>query len=305
MATRPLVSVVIPTFNRLALLKETVESVCAQRAVDWEAIIVDDASPDGTWLWLAQLTHPRIKCLRLAERSERSTARNHGLAQAAGDFVMFLDDDDRLRDHALATLLEPLQQSVAVAAIGAKWRFEEWGPGTRIHHVRRPTTRVIWPELLFGWGPIHGQTLFRTTAVREAGGFAPSMFTGQDRDLWFRVARSRSVVLVPRVVLEYRIHGGQWRPDDLLQIRERIFTSFIDSLPPDLRRRALRIRESARSMQRADRHYLAKQYGAAFASYARACLEAPALCFSPVTGPLLVRGLVRSLRRAMTARATR
>jgi glycosyltransferase involved in cell wall biosynthesis len=287
-------------------------------------VIVDDASTDGTWDWLSQLDDPRIRPVRLADHSDQPVARNRGLAEARGEFILFLDDDDRLRPQALAGMAAALRADrAAVAAIGAKWRFEEWGNGVRTHHVRRKSTRQIWPEMLFGWGPIHGQTLFRARCLREVGGYdeenpvtmARARGAGHqrssprsraaDRELWFRIAPLGPVALVPDVVLEYRIHSGQWTsrvdPDDLRRVRGAIFKEFIDRLPSPERRRAERVRESARWFERATVHYARGNYRAALADHFRVCSAAPALCLSPITGPLLLQGLLRSLAHSLRA----
>src|SRR5947208_15659485 len=93
----PLVSAVIPTRNRLGFLQEAVESARRQTYANWELIVVDDASEDGTWVWLCSLNDLRIRTFRLEHRSERSIARNQGLSKARGEFALFLDDDDLLQ----------------------------------------------------------------------------------------------------------------------------------------------------------------------------------------------------------------
>src|SRR5437879_843479 len=114
--TEPVVTVVIPTRNRLPLLQESVANVRAQTFTDWELIVVDDASEDGTWSWLSSLADSRIRVIRLARHSERSAARNRGLVEARGEFVLFLDDDDRLYPRALERLADALaRHSDAVA----------------------------------------------------------------------------------------------------------------------------------------------------------------------------------------------
>src|SRR5437016_5583373 len=87
----PLVTVVIPTRNRLRYLEEAIESVRRQTYPNWELVVVDDASEDGTWEWLQMLVDPRIHALRQPQHRERSAARNRGLAEARGEYVLFLD----------------------------------------------------------------------------------------------------------------------------------------------------------------------------------------------------------------------
>jgi glycosyltransferase involved in cell wall biosynthesis len=301
-----LVSVVIVTRNRLPFLKEAVASVGAQTYEDWELLIIDDASTDETREWLSELRDPQVRCFHQPEHGERSAARNRGLAHARGEFVMFLDDDDRLRPGALADLAGPLkQQPGAIGAVGARWRFREGGEAVRIEHPRRPLKRVIWPELLAGWSAVSGQNLYRTARVRDAGGYREEVSIVEDRDLWLRVARLGPVLLLPDIVLDYRIHDGQYRPPDIVDLRERVFREFIERLPTRERPQARRIRESARWSQDADREYARGNYGAALAGYLKACGAAPALSFSPLTGPPLTRQIRRSVRRLLPGQAAR
>ena len=92
----PEVSIVIATRNRRAMLADAVNSVQTQAGVDWELIVVDDASTDDTWDFLSGLHDPRIRCFRQEKQYERSAARNLGLANSRSEFIIFLDDDDLL-----------------------------------------------------------------------------------------------------------------------------------------------------------------------------------------------------------------
>src|SRR5439155_5109675 len=84
---------------------EAVESVRRQTYPNWELIVVDDCSEDDTWPWLSALHDSRIRAVRLDRHSERSAARNLGLAEACGEYILFLDDDDRLMSRALERLV--------------------------------------------------------------------------------------------------------------------------------------------------------------------------------------------------------
>ena len=87
-------SVVIPSYNRLNVLPRAVESVLAQDEPDFELIVVDDGSTDGTKAWLAAQTDPRIQVIASERNRGVSAARNLGLAAARAPVVAFLDSDD-------------------------------------------------------------------------------------------------------------------------------------------------------------------------------------------------------------------
>lgn len=107
------VSVIVPTKDRLSYLKETLASVQAQRHQNWEALVVDDGSTDGTpdFLRSAATTDPRIRPVARAEHRAIGGAqvcRNVGLSQARGTFALFLDSDDLLGPECLSRRLECL-----------------------------------------------------------------------------------------------------------------------------------------------------------------------------------------------------
>ena len=100
----PFFSIIIPLYNRRHRIDLAVGSVLAQTFTDWELIIVDDGSTDGSWEHIQTYTDTRIRVLRNAENSERCITRNNGIAQAKGQYVCFLDSDDHHLPHHLESL---------------------------------------------------------------------------------------------------------------------------------------------------------------------------------------------------------
>jgi len=114
----PLFTIIIPTRDRVDTLGRAVGGVLAQEERDWELVIVDDGSTDGTATYLATLTDPRIIVLVLDGRGV-SAARNAGLQRATGRYVAFLDSDDEVLPGWLSALGELLQRGVSVASCAA------------------------------------------------------------------------------------------------------------------------------------------------------------------------------------------
>lgn len=288
----PEVSVVICTRNRRALLAEAVASVQEQTGVQWEMLVVDDASTDDTHAFLDKLQTQNIRCFRQRRHSERSAARNLGLAHSYGEFVMFLDDDDLLHPGALAVLKTALDNNPdAVAAVGARRdRFCDRRYERRDSHPHFARKRNIFDELLFGWSAVSGQNLYRTDIVRSAGGYADAVIPCEDRDLWLRVARLGPVMLCPETVMTYRIHhGGQWRPDNLLQLRESVARSAIRRLPKEKRRRGLLLRKCTRLIGQSEGALSRGRFVSALWFTLRAVVTAPGLFTSPLIGPWVLR----------------
>src|SRR5580693_7584371 len=94
-ASTAIVSVVLPTFNRLRFLRPAIESVYAQTFTDWDLIVADDGSDLETRRYLQTLTNdPRVTVLWLPHTGRPSMVRNAALLRAAGEYVAFLDSDD-------------------------------------------------------------------------------------------------------------------------------------------------------------------------------------------------------------------
>ena len=283
----PLVTVVVPTRDRLPLLREATASVLAQDWAAWELVVVDDASSDGSADWIESLTVEQIRVVRLDTHAERSAARNRGLAAATAPTVLFLDDDDRLRPSALRVLSSALERHPdAAATIGAKVVFDGAGHRKRIPHPRVRLLRPVWEEVMAGWMFVSGQMLLRTETVRAAGGWNEDLKVAEDQDLWLRVPGRRPAVLVPAVVLEQRSRPeGAVGADEIeRQVRERAMAQ----LGLDDRRRATRLVEARHHLRDAGHAFEDERFAAATAALVRASSAAPSLLTSPIWGPQLV-----------------
>jgi glycosyltransferase involved in cell wall biosynthesis len=115
----PLFSIVIPTFNRLHSLKETVDSVWKQNFTDYELIVIDDGSTDGTANYLSN-NSSRIK-FKLRRNAGPSAARNAGIDMAVGDYVIFLDSDDLWFPWTLGTYAAAIESHKGPSIIIGSW----------------------------------------------------------------------------------------------------------------------------------------------------------------------------------------
>ena len=223
-----LISVVIPTYNGSRFIAQTIQSVQDQTLDDWDLVVVDDGSRDGTAEIVEERARldPRVRLIRQENQGE-AAARNRGLAGVAPDsrFVIFFDHDDVWEPAALATLHAALLADPA--AIGAQGlaRFvdangERFGIGhaEAMGRDRRaivggrivdwpsdaPTTfsvLILTPRV---WTP--GQVLLRREVVDRVGPFDAATDWACDLDYWLRVTVHGHIVLVDDVVIDYRRH---------------------------------------------------------------------------------------------------
>lgn len=296
MTSTPIVTVVIPTRNRCGLLKETIASVFAQSYPHWELIVVDDASEDETASWLRTLNDDRVRTIRFDQRSERTRARNAGLAMAAGPYVLFLDDDDLLGEDALRVHLEALETfPAAVMSIGVFVMFDEYGSRRVFRMVRRRKVTNVLQDLLFGWIPVSGQCLLRTEVIRAANGWDGTLIPIEDHGLFLRIARDRPVVLLPDRVLRYRIHRGQWRPRNLAHLMTVVREQAVSAMPGAERADAEQVLRARSLAQQANGHYRQARAGTALRLYYQAIRLRPSLLRSPMTRSAIVVPMMKCL----------
>jgi glycosyltransferase involved in cell wall biosynthesis len=202
----PEVSVVIPTRDRSRLLALTLRSALWQRGVDLEVVVVDDGSADDTAETVAGLGDPRVRLVRHDTAQGVSAARNRGIAEARGEWVAFLDDDDLWAPDKLARQLQAARRSgrtwvyAGGVNVDQRLRVLEGGPPP-------PPDRVL--ELLGRYNPVpvgasnvmvHGDTLAR------AGAFDRRLRRTEDWDMWIRLARLGPPAWVRHPVTAYRMH---------------------------------------------------------------------------------------------------
>lgn len=206
----PLISVIIPVFDRLLFLREAIASVLHQTYARREILVVDDGSTADV-APVAQQDSSTVLVLR-KQNGGLGSARNHGLRHANGEYVLFLDDDDVLESHALELLI-----GAAMSAPGSAWaagRFiyiDEQGKPLRKKHRGQFESGDVYHKMIRGnqlGAPC--AVLAQTRAVLEAGGFERDcLFHGcEDYDLWLTLSRDWPLAAVSAVVARYRIHSA-------------------------------------------------------------------------------------------------
>jgi GalNAc5-diNAcBac-PP-undecaprenol beta-1,3-glucosyltransferase len=119
-------SIIIPTYNRSGFIEATLRSVINQKFTDWEVLVVDDGSTDRTDQIVASIVDSRIRYLSKVN-NERGAARNYGLMRAQGDYVIFLDSDDRFCPAHLTTLYAKINEIGCPNFIATKYNFDRNG----------------------------------------------------------------------------------------------------------------------------------------------------------------------------------
>jgi glycosyltransferase involved in cell wall biosynthesis len=192
----PIFSVVIPTHNRAGVIERALRSVAAQTCADYEVIVIDDGSTDATPTVLQSVQSPAFRLFRHEKARGVSAARNHGVAEATGELVTFLDDDDELRPEAFEALLERYRAGPVDFLWGGRCTHECDAEG-RLIATREDDWSAV-PFVVSGSSVLpyvlatatNSAFTIRRSVFTGLGGFDEGLRVSEDRDLLIRLAQA-------------------------------------------------------------------------------------------------------------------
>lgn len=262
-----LVSIVLPTHNRDAVIDRAIQSVLRQTYQEFELIVVDDASTDETEELVDSYRDGRVTYVRHDVNRGAPAARNTGFQNASGELVAYIDSDDEW-------LPSKLEKQVA--------EFERWGPDVglvytgfyMVHgHVtevgKKPTKSgdIFRDMLAFDQVGPTSTVMVRSECLRTCGGFDESLPARQDYDLWLRLTKSYDVAYVQEPLVKiHREHEG--KISDNVESRISAHQKVLEKLEPELARLPRNERNEvlgqqyfsmARFLQRNERFRLARE----------------------------------------------
>jgi len=200
----PVVSVIIPTYNRWPMVGEAIESVLAQSYRAWELIVVDDGSTDRTCEHLA-LYGSNIRYIS-RQRSGVAAARNHGVGSATGQYVAFLDSDDLWMPKKLEIQTAFMEQhpEVQICQTEEIWIRRGVRVNPKAKHAK-PSGDIFRSSLALCLVSPSAVMMTKRLFI-ESGGFDESFPVCEDYDLWLRISVDCSVPLIPKPLVVKR--GG-------------------------------------------------------------------------------------------------
>ncbi len=220
---QPLVSVVLPTYNRAYILSKAIESVLAQTYTNWELIIVDDGSTDTTREIIAGFSNPRIRYIKHEANKGLAAARNTGIRNARGKYIANLDSDDVWMPKKLEKEMRRFTPGIDVVYSG----YDRTLPnGRTLHLPHHPKEGNLKNDFLES--NIIGMVMstVRKEIFFKYGMFDESVQALQDWELWLRVAPHCQFVFVPEVLVTGSILQDSIASDHTkrLRSREQIFS---------------------------------------------------------------------------------
>jgi glycosyltransferase involved in cell wall biosynthesis len=213
-----MVSVIIPCYRQAHFLSDSVESALRQSYPSIEVLVVDDGSPDDT-----RGVAGRYASVRYipTKHGGLAAARNAGLARSRGEFIVFLDADDRLLPDALRANAEVLASDPELGFVAGMSHFIA-RDGSKLHtDARAWPTGDIYAALLLRYRiRMPGMVMFRRSIFDRVGLFDTTVDACADYDMYLRVSRLFPVAFHDALVAEYRRHGENMSLDPALMLRQ-------------------------------------------------------------------------------------
>lgn len=206
----PLLSIIIPTYNRPHLLPRAVKSALAQTVEDIEVIVVDDASNEPVNL----PAHPQLKIIRLPKNGGTAAARNFGAKAARGRWMTYLDDDDELLPHMAEVSLEALAHTTLPKPVAVLSSLEVVNQDGKFLSQRIPPTLLrgahfFLEEIESGMSFFSKQTLVVEREIfLSIGGYDESFTSRVHTEMFLRLNPVCSILGLPTVSYRLYVHDG-------------------------------------------------------------------------------------------------
>ena len=239
----PLVSVVMPVYNTEKYLAEAIESILTQTFTNFELIIVDDGSTDGSAeiIRAYERRDERIRFVQLGENMGDAGARNAGIALASGMYIAFMDGDDISLPVRLQKQVNVLESHPEIGGVGthAKVVYED----LQYKFARKPPeyhALILLEQLLLGDPFVHASVMLRRNILLDVGGYDQSMRYSSDTEFMTRVMGQTHFANISECLYLYRRHEGQntshrnsQRDNDGLLMRTRRLERIWGEAPKD------------------------------------------------------------------------
>jgi glycosyltransferase involved in cell wall biosynthesis len=295
-----MISIVLPTHNRAPYLREAVDSVFTQTYPDWELIVIDDGSTDGTAEYLGGLQDSRVRLIFHERCGNPARLRNAGIARAKGAYISFLDSDDLWLPDKLRAQIEAL-----AAVPDSRWCFtgfeciEEHGEVLSTLAQKSWAARSGWmleeilkEDILIAMPAV----LAEKSLVTEVGAFDESLGLCEDYDLWLRLAVRAQAIALPAQLTKVRMHAGSYarqRKVQAFEFLERVFQKLLKDLAEENLRVSVRRRYASALIALAALHRSAGRPGPALRALRRALqYRPPHKAWWSALGKTLIRPLI-------------
>lgn len=202
----PRASIIMPVYNNAAFVQEAIHSMLVQTYTDFELIVIDDGSTDGSAELIEQFTDPRIRKILHPQNRGVVAVLNEGLEMATGEYIVRMDGDDISTPNRLDIQISFMDQNPAIGLSAGAFTSSIGGRAK----INPPSHEEIKTWLLFHCCIAHPTVIMRNSIVHQLGVRYDSNYPhAEDYELWNRLAFQTQMANLPVNMLFYRMHSGQ------------------------------------------------------------------------------------------------
>ena len=219
--TTPLVTVIVPTYNRAVMIVETLSAILQQSFKNFELLVISNGSTDNTESVVAGLNDQRIIFFQLPPSGRPAVPRNRGIKEAKGKYIAFCDDDDLWLPDKLQKQVDFMESNPDTAlCFGYAERFGDTDrSGSLLHPTAESDGVKDFMSLFLGNKIPTFTVMVRKDCLDEVGCFDedPKLTAIEDYDLWLRVAHKQKIACIPAVLGKYRVHQNNFSSNMVLE----------------------------------------------------------------------------------------
>ena len=208
---KSLISIIIPTYNRADMLDNSINSVRKQTYKNWELIIVDDASTDRTEDVIRKhmAEDARIRYIKNDTNTGANATRNRGIKESSGEYIAFLDDDDRWDPDKISLQYNYFMENPVIGVVYCGYRYINLNT-EKIVRIESPRYVGDVSVILLRNNFIGSSVpLFKRECFDIAGQFDEELTSCQDWDMWIRIAQVFHFSYINKVLVDITVHGHQ------------------------------------------------------------------------------------------------
>ena len=254
-APTPLVTVLMPVYNGEKYLCEAIESILNQTFTDFEFLIIDDNSKDGSYEIIKRFNDKRIKLLRNSTNIGQTETLNLGLKVSKGLYIARLDQDDLALPQRLEVQVQHITDNPEIVLVGSWCLFID-GKDNNIGEFCPPASRQdIIDYIVSVNNPFpHSSVIFSRQVVNELGGY-PDFAYGQDMALWLEIMRhDYEYAIMPDFLVKLRRHDSQ-----AMQDPDKKYLRFSENIR--LQKKAINLLDASSDARKSGRKLVKRSYG--------------------------------------------
>lgn len=206
------VSVVMSVFNGSQFMRESIESILGQTYADFQFVIVDDGSDDDSWDILTEYAIQDDRLLLVRNQSNMGLTRslNKALRISRGKYIARQDADDLSLPERLEKQVRFMEAHPHVVLASSNHdRIDQEGRFVRRMKLDCHFEMIVWNLLFSNYLGGHSQVMFRRDQVMDLGGYSETCHYAQDYELWIRLLEHGQIVILPDILLKYRLHDAR------------------------------------------------------------------------------------------------